>query len=416
MSDLLTLEIESIAAGGDGVARHDGLVVFVPRTAPGDRVLVRVARAGRLARGALERVERAAPSRVTPECPHYEQDHCGGCQVQHLALGEQREAKRRIVVENFRRIGKRDVALPDVVAGDRAWRYRRKLTLALRREHGAWRAGLHAYDDPERVFALRDCLIADERLMASWREILTAGAHLPRTDRLRGSVRLLGEGGSSAVFVLAGAHEWSAHEAFFAEAPGLGALWWIREGGPRRLLHDRRPGAARREPGASFAQVNAELAPRLAAFVIDAVMAREPATAVDAYAGAGDFAAALSGRGVRVTAIELDAEASAAGAVRLASGSRALTARVEDALAASLPADVIILNPPRAGVHARVTSLLASEARTRAIIYVSCDPATLARDVGRLPAWRVARLTAFDLFPQTAHVETVCELVPATES
>jgi 23S rRNA (uracil1939-C5)-methyltransferase len=120
-----------------------------------------------------------------------------------------------------------------------------------------------------------------------------------------------------------------------------------------------------------------------------------------------------------VTAIELDGEASAYSASRLPAGSSAVQARVEDALETALPADVVILNPPRAGVDARVTTLLAAAvrrpARPRAVLYVSCDPATLARDVGRMTGWRIARLTAFDMFPQTAHVETVCELVPEVD-
>jgi 23S rRNA (uracil1939-C5)-methyltransferase len=85
--------------------------------------------------------------------------------------------------------------------------------------------------------------------------------------------------------------------------------------------------------------------------------------------------------------------------------------RVEDVIETSLPADVVLLNPPRAGVHERVTAALAAT-QPRAIVYVSCDPGTLARDVARLPSFRIASLRAFDMFPQTAHVETVCELVP----
>jgi tRNA/tmRNA/rRNA uracil-C5-methylase (TrmA/RlmC/RlmD family) len=86
---------------------------------------------------------------------------------------------------------------------------------------------------------------------------------------------------------------------------------------------------------------------------------------------------------------------------------------VEDVIASVLPVDVVVLNPPRAGVDAAVTTLLETgAAATRAVIYVSCDPATLARDLARMPRWRIASLVCFDMFPQTAHVETVCELVP----
>ena len=155
------------------------------------------------------------------------------------------------------------------------------------------------------------------------------------------------------------------------------------------------------------------MAAKLEAFVTEAVMAHAPATVVDAYSGSGDVAVALAGRGAKVIAIEIDAEASAYAARRLPQGSRAVTARVEDAIRNTLPADVVILNPPRTGVDSRVTAALAAATPApRAIVYVSCDPATLARDLSRLPAWKIARLTAFDMFPQTAHVETVCELVP----
>jgi 23S rRNA (uracil1939-C5)-methyltransferase len=87
---------------------------------------------------------------------------------------------------------------------------------------------------------------------------------------------------------------------------------------------------------------------------------------------------------------------------------------VESALESALPADVVVMNPPRRGVDVRVSALLAGAAArgVRAIVYVSCDPATLARDLSRLPAWRVSALRCFDMFPQTAHVETVCVLVP----
>jgi 23S rRNA (uracil1939-C5)-methyltransferase len=400
------LTIESIAGGGDGVARDDGMVVFVPRTAPGDVVDAEVAVKGRMGRGRVTAVVTPGPGRTAPACAHYDGDRCGGCQLQHLTLEAQHAAKQAIIRDAMRRIGKREVPLPELRSGARAWRYRRKLTLALRWRGDRWTAGLHQVENPERVFDLDDCRIADERLLVVWRAILDAARHLPRVPELRGAVRLLGD---RASFVLEGGKVWRDAEAFAAAVPALAAIWWIPEEGKRRLMHDTRAAA---EPAASFVQVNPEMAEALHAFTVERVMAHAPATVVDAYAGAGDVALVLASRGVQVTAIELDDEATAFSAARLPAGSRAIAARVEDAIGAALPADVVILNPPRAGVDARVTRQLAVTVDTpRAIVYVSCDPATLARDVARLPGWRIASLTAFDMFPQTAHVETVCELV-----
>ena len=139
-----------------------------------------------------------------------------------------------------------------------------------------------------------------------------------------------------------------------------------------------------------------------------------PLTVVDAYSGTGDTAVALAEWGAKVTAIELDADAAHYCASRLPEGSTSLRARVEEALPALLPADVVLLNPPRAGLDSAVTDTLEqSSPRPRSLVYVSCNPATLARDLSRLPGYSIQSVAAFDMFPQTAHVETVCELVPA---
>ncbi|MGH7618593.1 MAG: class I SAM-dependent RNA methyltransferase, partial [Gemmatimonadaceae bacterium] len=132
-----------------------------------------------------------------------------------------------------------------------------------------------------------------------------------------------------------------------------------------------------------------------------------------AYAGSGATAIPLAHDGVTVVAIESDRDAVAYCAAHLPDGSRAVAARVEDVLARTLPADVVLINPPRVGIHEQVAAALETVAAApRAVIYVSCDAATLARDLARMPRYRIASLRAFDMFPQTAHVETVCELVP----
>jgi 23S rRNA (uracil1939-C5)-methyltransferase len=164
---------------------------------------------------------------------------------------------------------------------------------------------------------------------------------------------------------------------------------------------------------ASFMQVNVEMGRALHAHVLERARAHTPATVVDAYAGAGATAIPLAHDGARVTAIEADRDAVARCAAELPPGSRAIAARVEDAMAAALPADVVLINPPRTGIHESIAGILETSALPpRALIYVSCDPGTLARDLSRMPRYHIVSLRAFDMFPQTAHVETVCELIP----
>ena len=405
---LAKVSIDSIAAGGDGVGRSEGLVVFVPRTAPGDVVTAQLEGKGRFARGKVRDIVTPSPLRIDPPCPHYTRDKCGGCQLQHIDYYEgQRAAKRAIIHDAVQRIGRRQVEVPPIVRSPKEWRYRTKLTLAMRRRGERWIAGLHPYDDPVRVFALADCPITDSLVVAAWREIMNADRELPEAQELRGSVRITSGG---PTFVLSGGRRWSSWERFAAAAPALAALWWEPLEQPRRLLFDKR---SDKSPSASFAQVNAEMADVLREYVVHRVMDYEPRTAVDAYSGAGRIAIELAARGVKVTAIELDHDASRWCAERLPAPSRSITARVEDALPGVLPAEVILLNPPRAGVDARVTSTLELEVEhVQRVVYVSCNPATLARDLARLPSYDVEAIQGFDMFPQTAHVETVCVLRP----
>lgn len=407
MSRTVTLTIDSIASGGDGVGRTAGLVVFVPRTAPGDVVTASVAGHGHFARGTLRAVVQPSPLRVDPPCPHYARNHCGGCQLQHMTYESQLMAKQRMITDAMQRIGKRPVTPPAVHPSPSQWRYRNKLTLALRRRAtGRWIAGLHSYDDPSHVFALTDCLITDASVVPVWWEIMLASQYFPEAQALRGSVQVTPDG---VTFVLSGGSRWSEHERFFAQVTRLSALYWEPANRPRLLLGDRRTVPA---PGASFAQVNPAVAAALRRYVMERVLAHAPETVVDAYAGNGDLAVELAERGVRVTTIELDAEAVVWTHLRLPEGATTVQGFVEERLATYLPTDVLVLNPPRNGVHQIVPALLERHAKPRAIIYVSCDPATLARDVARLPGYRIASLAAFDMFPQTSHVETVCELVP----
>jgi 23S rRNA (uracil1939-C5)-methyltransferase len=401
--------IDGIAAGGDGIARADGIVVFVPRTAPGDRVRVALDTRKRFARGTVEELLTASAERIQPLCHHYRVDKCGGCQLQHIRYEAQLEAKRGIIRDAITRIGKRAVELPDIAASEKQWRYRRKLTLAMRRRGDEdWVIGLHPYDDPVGVFQLTDCPITDDQVMQVWRQIMEARRFFPPGDELRASVRVADDGAS---IVMEGGNTWPDRAAFFSAVPTAATLWWRPLHRARTLVAERGTSTA---PGsASFAQINAEVGRALHEYVLDRSAAHRPERVVDAYAGSGATAIPLARSGARVVAIEADRDAAAQCAAQLPEGSRMIVGRVEDALEQALPADVILINPPRTGIHERVAATLETITDApRAVMYVSCDPATLARDLARMPRYRIASLRAFDMFPQTAHVETVCELVP----
>ena len=376
------------------------------RASRGDIAIVRLTKSKRYARGELALLEEASPDRVEPSCPHYTMDSCGGCQIQHLSYEAQLLAKGSIIADALRRIGRRDVGEITVEPSDAQWRYRRKLTLHLRRVESAWIAGLHPFDDPSAVFDLADCQITDERVLAIWRDLRTVFELFPAHRLLRVAVRLLAGG---AAVVVEGGDAWPSAVRVFNAVPSIVELWWKPDHGRLRRLAAR---DSESQSGASFVQVNARVAARLQAHVLERARAHAPRRVIDAYAGAGGTAIPLAARAT-VIAVELDAEAVARFQDQLRAPSRAIVGRVEEHLAAVLPADVVLLNPPRAGVDARVTDALQNVATPpRAVIYVSCDPATLARDLSRLPRYRLAAVRAYDMFPQTAHVETVCELVP----
>lgn len=403
MTEVARLKIDAIAAGGHGVGRLNGMAVFVPRTAPGDEVEVDVRRHKRYAEGRLRRVLAPGPARVTPLCPHYDDDGCGGCQLQHLSLEAQREAKRDIVRQALRRIARREVEVDAVVPSPDPWHYRRRLTVSLRRIRGAWRGGLRSLGAPDEIFALGQCRIAAEPIGRAWRELLAASAYLPETGELRAELRVLEH--TTGLRLEAESVRWEHADRFAELVPSIGA---IRLDAPweRRIVK----GDVQAFSLGAFEQVNAAVASLLQDAVVAAVLsaATPVRRVVDAYGGRGDLSVRLASPERTVTLIELDAEAARVAQGALGDRARVVCARVEDVIGQVLPADLVLLNPPRAGLDGRVCQTIENDQSVQQLVYVSCDPATLARDLERLPSWRVKRVTPFDMFPHTAHVETLC--------
>jgi 23S rRNA (uracil1939-C5)-methyltransferase len=412
---LVDLRIESIAAGGDGVARDErGRVVFVPRTAPGDRVRVRVvAEKPSWARAIPVEIVAQGPDRVQPPCEHAAS--CGGA------------ARRRIVADALARIGGLEVDVLEPLPVEPAFGYRSRVTFALQRDGGSVRAGYHRFDAPGDLVDVRDCPLAELGVREAWNSLRAAwgsdAGALPEGAELRLTLRSSKEGG---IGLLVEGGEIGEHRAgdparLEAGVPNLECYHW-RDGSGRRhrlagsaTLSDHWGGIDLHLRPDAFVQVN-----RAAARHIDEWVDRQsgpPAgrRLLDLYAGAGTRALRWALAGGETVACEANTDAVKTGreaANRYSVDARFVESRVGSALDSLLPADVVVVNPPRQGLSRRVAERLA-RGDAGGLAYVSCDPATLARDLGRLSeAWRVRHVQPVDAFPQTAHVETLVWLEP----
>lgn len=435
----MTVTIERVVAGGDGLGRHpDGRVVLVPRTAPGDRVEAVLTEDHRQwLRARLARIVAPGPGRRVPPCPHYEA--CGGCQLQHLDYETQLIVKSTIIEDSLRRLGGFEAGAPEIVPSPREFEYRNRIAVVFRRRGEDAALGYHALGTPDAVVDIDRCPLAEpainESLTAVRAFLESAGPSLPpRADwRLTfradstGRVGLAIEGDRRPPSVDRGVLEGLLD-------CGLAAVWVVgRSGGfiaraGLSTLGERWGGVDLPLAGTAFLQVNRGAAALLDAHVID----RCPtggAKVIDAYCGFALRALHLAERGASVVGVESDAAAVRAardiaasrGTLAQESGGppsgpdcggsvRLIADRVERALGRELPADTVILNPPRGGVAPEVIAALL-KAPPKRLIYVSCNPATLARDLKRLgSAYGIAETRAFDLFPQTASVETVIVL------
>jgi len=405
------VSITRIAAGGDGVGRlADGRVVFIPRAAPGDRVRLREGSFEghrKFARGEIGDLVEASAARVEPPCPHYTQDHCGGCQLQQVAYDAQLSAKRAIVGDALRRIGKLDVEDPEIEEALDEWRYRSKITMATKGAEGtAPTIGLHPYDRPNFVFPLADCHITDFKLMALWRELRGRLALLPQ-PLTRLTLRLDRDGRRHVIAESAG-EPWLNAEELRGHLGAAVVCWWQPVDGAARVV----AGPSTGFPATAFEQVNPGMGAVTRRWAVEQLGDVRGLTVWDLYGGIGDTAALLVDAGATVVSVDADEKAVTWGRGRLPAA-RFIAARAEDVLPSLPPPHAVIVNPPRAGLHWDVTLRLTAEPVTK-LVYISCDPATLARDLQRLNVnYSLRSVRAFDLFPQTAHVETVAVLEAA---
>jgi 23S rRNA (uracil1939-C5)-methyltransferase len=421
-SDLYEVTIERVLPGGRGIAHADGWTVMVALAAPGDRLRVRFDRVkGSVAFASIVDVLEPSPLRVEPPCPYF--GRCGGCDFQQLNYQAQLDAKVEIIRDCLRRVGGIE-NIPEfgITAAPHAWHYRARAQWQyddVLKRLGYFEANSH------RVCDVAECAVLTPELQS-------------QLERLRRRIANGDLAEDARYFrVIAGDEEVSV-------ASGRGSTPTVKHGLEGREVKRTINGETYRLNAESFFQTNIDLLPQL----IDAALQDARGnSAIELYSGVGLFTVPLARRFKRVMAIEDDADATQFARDNLANAGLKNTEVVngdvgrwleglecggtaerrrfglsrnakvtEPAIestvdAGALQIDFLLLDPPRTGAESRVVSAII-KMKPQRISYVSCDPATLARDLKKLIAggYSIQSLRAFDMFPQTHHVETVVHL------
>ncbi len=395
VGEVFDLEVGPVAHGGFCVARHEGQVVFVRHTMPGELVVAKVTEGGsqdRFLRADAVEVLRASANRVAPVCRHAGPGGCGGCDWQHVDGAAQRTLKGQVVEEQLRRVAgiQRDVDVLQVPGDSDGLGWRTRVEFAV---DAAGRAGLRRHRSHE-VVPIVECPIADPRVLAT-------GV----VDRAWPGVR--------AIDVVAGSGAGNAGGAVVVPVPG-GAVPVVRERVGCASWAGEFEVSAR-----GFWQVHPGAAAVLVERVLRALDAQPGERVLDLYAGVGLYAVPLADAvGPSGSVVAIEGDATACHHVRHNAAGRGwlevIAGRVEDRLVQFGPVDVVVLDPPRTGAGRAVIDAVAAIG-PRAVAYVACDPAALARDLGyaREAGYVLGELTAYDAFPMTHHVECVAVLRPA---
>lgn len=381
IGDRVDVDITAIAHGGHCIARHEGRVIFVRHAIPGERVTVEITDVTKsFARGNCISVIESSPYRVNAPCVYAHPQGCGGCDFQHVEIAHQRALKAAIITEQFQRLAKMKIEVTvEEVKPTTHWRNRMEFTVSENSKLGLFASR------SSRVIEIDKCLIANEKI-----DILAINQRkLPRGKRVdvaitsagQQEVVIEGRENFSLIKETVGEYEFTLNPISF---------WQSHVSAPSLLSEVVR----------DFANVKAG----------DHIF--------DLYGGVGLFAAALLpeiGPGGRVTMVESDDSAITDAKRNFANEERVevVHGRVEKALKKYVAANVVILDPPRSGAGVAVIESVVA-LRPRSIVYVACDPASLARDTAYLKerGFGLEKLRAFDLFPMTAHMECVARYIP----
>lgn len=410
LAEKVRTRIDKLVYGGDGIGRlPDGRAVFVPFTLPGEVVELQIVQEGKkFARGRLINLLEASPERIQPRCKHF--GTCGGCHYQHISYDAQLQAKLAILQDQMDRLGGFS-ALPSggITSSPSPWNYRNQMQF-----HPAPEGGLGFMDiDGKSIVPIQECHLPKEGINALWQQIdLGAESGLTR-------ITLREDSFGELMLVLEGNDELGPELSL--DLP-ISVCYLKPDGSSLTLagqdqLNYQILGRQVSISPESFFQVNLRVAERLVEYVLDHLPQTIAFNTLELYAGAGLFSLFLAEHSRELIAIESSPSACYDFANNLDSydNVRLYEGPVEQVLPALKselpPLDLVLLDPPRAGLHPKARESL-EKLSPEHIVYISCDPSTLARDLKHLCAagYKLEDLHLFDMFPQTYHLETTAIL------
>ena len=419
----IEVTLTGMAHRGPAVGRSDGQVVFAFYGIPGERVKVQLERRRKkFLQAHVVEVLESSPDRIEPRCPYY--GACGGCQWQHIDYPAQVRLKQQVVEEHFARIGKQPVAVDAVHTPESPWAYRYGCEIALSREAGFRQRG------SRRVVEVEQCAISHpliSKLLATLNAMIRDGRIPDLWGRNWVETRVIPQGGSATLaLILEG-----VRNVDLAAEPELQTVLDALATIPEAVSVSYRTPSGAVEPYAgatmvgldvmgktiqfppgAFFQASVEMLPLVIARMRALAGVKADETVLDLYCGVGIFGLFLAEDAGQVIGVELDRQAIAAARQTAENWGLQNTEFWDlpaEKVTAALPeVDVAIVDPPRTGMDPRVLRALAGSAPSR-IVYLSCEPSTLARDAALLrdAGYGVERLELFDFFPQTYHIENL---------
>jgi len=432
-NDIITLEVSGYSSEGYGIARHDGIAVFVKQALRGEMVQARILKVLKNAAYAkIENIITPSAERVTPDCPHYPK--CGGCALRHMSYAEELRFKRQRVSDALSRIGGVDIDIPEVVPSPLETRYRNKAIFEVGIANGKAVTGFFR-ERTHEIIPVDDCLLQTIPANTAAR-VLRGFMDEYGAPNIRNLFVRSGENAAQIVVVAASKvkHADALVSALKKQIPNATSIIEcinredtnvVLKGEFKTLFgvpyfEDTLCGGDFRLSPQAFYQINRAQAENLYNRAVKFAALEPDQTALDLYCGAGTITLALAKTGAKIYGAEIVPEAienAKENAYR--SGITNAEFLCGDAAAAAetfarrgIKPDAVVVDPPRKGLSPETAAAVAALAPKR-IVYVSCDPATLARDIKLFAqsGYRCERVQPFDMFPRTPHVECAALLV-----